>query len=285
MFASLAVGLLAAAQPSALNGAVLARACEGKDGWSDPAPPARIHGNTYYVGTCGISAILITGPRGHILIDGATDQASRFIAANVARLGFRMRDVKLILSSHEHIDHVGGLAALQRLSGASVVARNQAVPALTTGETQADDPQHGSLPRFPRVTIGRIVPHGGGVQLGPLRLTAYATPGHTSGSTTWTWHSCEGRRCLNIVYADSISAVSADGYRFSAHPAYVATFRESIARIADLPCDLLVTPHPSASNLFERFANGRLADPAACRDYAARATARLDARLAQEAGR
>jgi metallo-beta-lactamase class B len=282
--ASLAL-LLTALQPSALNGAVLARACEGKDGWSDPAPPARIHGNTYYVGTCGISAILITGPRGHILIDGATDQASRFIAANVARLGFRMRDVKLILSSHEHIDHVGGLAALQRLSGAEVVARNQAVAALTTGETQADDPQHGSLPRFPRLTIGRIVPHGGIVQIGPLRLTAYATPGHTSGSTSWTWRSCEGRSCLTIVYADSISAVSADGYRFSAHPAYIATFRESIARIAGLPCDLLVTPHPGASSLFERFASGRLTDPAACRDYAARATARLDARLAQEAGR
>ncbi len=79
--------------------------------------------------------------------------------------------------------------------------------------------------------------------------------------------------------------MSADGYRFSAHPAYVAVFRDSIARIAALPCDLLVTPHPDASNLFQRFASGRLVDRAACRDYAARGTARLDARLRQEAGR
>lgn len=283
MFASLAA-LLTLLQPSALDGAVLAQACEGKDGWNDPAPPAQIHGNTYYVGTCGISAILITGPRGHILIDGATDQASRAIAANVQRLGFRMRDVKLILSSHEHIDHVGGIAALQRLSGASVVARNPAVPALTSGVTQAGDPQHGSLPPFPRVTIGRLVGDGEVVRLGPLRLTAYATPGHTPGGTSWSWRSCDRRRCLNIVYADSISAVSADGYRFSAHPAYVVAFRESIARIAALPCDLLLTPHPSASNLFRRFATSRLTNPAACRDYAARGTARLDARLRQEAG-
>ncbi len=116
MFASLAA-LLTLLQPSALDGAVLARACEGKDGWSDPAPPARIHGNTYYVGTCGISAILITGPRGHILIDGATDQASRVIAANVQRLGFRMRDVKLILQqprAYRPCRRPRGAAAAQR---------------------------------------------------------------------------------------------------------------------------------------------------------------------------
>ncbi|HTU10226.1 MAG TPA: subclass B3 metallo-beta-lactamase [Allosphingosinicella sp.] len=283
MFASLVAVALQATTPT--DGAALARACEGKDGWSDPAPPARIFGNVYYVGTCGISAILITGPRGHILIDGATDQAARHIAANVARLGFRMRDVKLILASHEHIDHVGGLATLQRLSGATVAARGPAVPALTSGATQADDPQHGSLPRFPRVTVGRLVRDREIVRLGPLALTAHATPGHTPGGTSWTWRSCEGRRCLDIVYADSLSAVSADAYRFSAHPTYVATFRASLARVAALRCDLLITPHPSASTLFQRFAAGRLTDRAACRDYAARGTARLDARLREETGR
>lgn len=286
MFASLLVALQAAALHAAIpaDGAALARACEGRDGWNEPAPPARIFGNTYYVGTCGISAILITGPRGHVLIDGATDQASRSIAANIERLGFRMRDVKLILNSHEHIDHAGGIAALQRLSGAQVVVRNPAVPALTSGRTQTDDPQHGSLPPFPRTVIGRLVRDREVVRLGPLRLTAHATPGHAPGGTSWTWRSCEGRRCLDIVYADSLTAVSADGYRFSAHPAYLDAFRSSLVRVGDLRCDLLLTPHPGASSLFARFASGRLAEPGACRAYAGRATQILQTRLGAEAG-
>jgi metallo-beta-lactamase class B len=268
-----------------LTAAALASACEGRDGWSDPAPPARIHGNTYYVGTCGISAILIAGTRGHILIDGATAEAAPRIAANIARLGFRVRDVRIILSSHEHGDHAGGLAALQRLSGATIAARAAAVPALSSGRSQAEDPQYGSLEPLSPVRVGRTLRDGEVVRLGNLRLTAHATPGHSPGSTSWTWRSCQARTCVRVLYADSVSAVSADGYRFSDHPNYVADFRRSLALVASLPCDLILTPHPGASQTFERFAQGRPADPAACRGYAAQGAARLDERLRREAGR
>jgi len=283
LFASLALLVAAIQAPS--DAAALAQQCGGKDGWNDPAPPARIHGNTHYVGTCGISVILITGPRGHILIDGATAEAAPLIAANIEALGFRMRDVRLILSSHEHHDHAGGIASLQRLSGATVAALPAAWPALASGAPRADDPQHGSLRPFAGARIARTLRDGETVRLGTLRLTAHATPGHSPGSTSWSWRSCEARTCVAVVYADSVSAVSADSYRFSAHPAYVATFRRSLARIVALRCDLLLTPHPGASRLFDRFASGRLIDPAGCRDYAARGAARLDARLAQEVGR
>lgn len=272
------------AQPQT-DAATLVRACEGKDGWDDPAPPARIHGSTYYVGTCGISAILITGPRGHVLIDGGTERAAPLIAANVERLGYRMRDVRLILNSHEHHDHAGGIGALQRLSGAAVRVRAAARAAFASGRPQAGDPQFGVLEPFPRATVGRTLRDGEVVRVGPIRLTAHATPGHSPGSTSWRWRSCEGRVCHDIVYADSISAISAEGYRFTDHPVYVATFRRSLARIGALRCDLLLTPHPSASRLFERLASGRLTDAAACRDYAAGGVARLDARLAREGAR
>ncbi len=286
MFASLAALLLSAALPApAADGVALARACADHDGWSDPALPARIHGNTYYVGTCGISAILVTGPQGHILIDGATEAAAPLIAANIRRLGFRMRDVKLILSSHEHLDHAGGIAALQRLSGATVAINRAAQATFASGRPQADDPQYGSLTPFPAPRVGRLLRDGEIVRLGPLRLTMIATPGHSPGGTSWSWRSCAGRTCLDIVYADSVSAVSADGYRFTDHPAYVATLRRTLAQVGSLPCDLLLTPHPGASMLFERFASGRLADPAACRDYAARGTEGLAARLRRETGR
>jgi metallo-beta-lactamase class B len=286
LFASLAALLTAFVHPApAADLAALSRACEGHDGWSDPAPPARIYGNTYYVGTCGISAILVTSPRGHILIDGATAEAAPSIAANIARLGFRVRDVKLILSSHEHLDHAGGIAMLQRLSGATVAVRRAAIPALRSGRPQLGDPQFGALGSFPAMRIGRLLRDGEVVRLGPLRLTMHATPGHSPGSTSWTWRSCIGRACLNIVYADSVSAVSADNYRFSTNPSYIAAFRRSLARIAALPCNLLLTPHPGASMMFQRFASGRLTDPAACRNYAARGGERLDARLREEAAR
>lgn len=284
MFASVAALLIAAAPPPPTANA-LVRQCEGRDGWNDPAPPVHIHGGTYYVGTCGLSAILITGTRGHILIDGTTAEAAPQVAANIARLGFRLRDVRLILNSHEHLDHAGGIGVLQQLSGATVAALPAARAALTSGRPQADDPQFGSLGPYPAASVGRTLRDGETVRLGSLRLTAHATPGHSPGGTSWSWRSCEGQTCVAIVYADSVSAVSADGYRFSAHPEHVAVFRRSLARIGVLPCDLLLTPHPNASSLFERFANGRLIDPAGCRDYAARGSARLDARLQQEAAR
>ena len=120
--------------------------------------------------------------------------------------------------------------------------------------------------------------------VGPLELTVHATPGHAPGSTSWTWRSCQGRRCVNIVYADSVTAVSADSYRFSDHPKYVAAFRKSLNRIARLPCGLLITPHPAASNLIDRLeGKAPLIAPGQCRTYAANGAKALTERLTREA--
>jgi metallo-beta-lactamase class B len=266
------------------GGPELAAACAGHDGWSDPAPPAQIYANTYYVGTCGISAVLVTSPAGHILIDGATAEAAPQIIANIRRLGFDPRQVRYLLSSHEHLDHAGGLAELKRLTGARMVARAEARAALERGNTGPDDPQASTLRPFAPVRVDRTVREGGTVRLGPLLLTAHATPGHTIGSTSWTWRSCTARTtCTNIVYADSLTAVAPDGYRFSAHPELVALFQGSFLAVAGLDCDILVTPHPNASNLFERLARrAPLIDRDACRAYADGARRRLAQRLAQE---
>jgi metallo-beta-lactamase class B len=262
----------------------LARACEGRDGWSDPAPPARIFGNTYYVGTCGITALLITSPRGHILIDAATAEAAPGIAANIRRLGFDLRDVRYILTSHEHVDHVGGIAELKRRTGAQLLARAQGRPVLERGTPEPDDPQAGAIPPFAGVAVDRVVADGEIVRLGPLAVTVHATPGHTAGSTSWSWRSCEERNCRTMVYADSLTAVSRSGYRFSDHPQLIARFRTTFDRVAQIECDVLLTPHPSASNLFPRLA-GRapLGSRQACAAYAEGARRRLDERLSGEA--
>ena len=259
--------------------------CAGKDGWSDPAPPIRIFANVYDIGTCGITVLLVVGDRGSVVIDGATAAAPPSILANIRRLGLGPTDIKLLLSSHEHHDHAGGLRALRQATGARMVARAAARPVLESGVTAPRDPQRdGDRPSYPGVPVDRIVRDGETLVLGSLRLTALATPGHSPGGTSWTWRSCAGATCRTIVYADSVSAVSADGYRFTDHPAYVATLRHSLDRIARLPCDLLITPHPGASDLYPRLAGEKpLADRRGCARYAATGRSGLERRLEQEA--
>ena len=261
-----------------------AAACDGSDDWTKPAPPVRIHANTYDVGTCGITSILIVGDQGDILIDGGPEEAAELIADNIRRLGYRVEDIQFILHSHEHFDHVGGIAKLQRLSGATVVSSVPAKKVLETGTPSGDDPQSGTLKPFPPASVGRTIVDGQEVRLGNLMLTAIATPGHTPGALSWRWVSCDGGVCRTIVYADSLSPVSSPAYRFGDHPAYLAAYRASIAKLAVSPCEILITPHPSASHMPERFALGKpMLDENACRDYAAGLTKNLDDRLAKEA--
>ena len=267
------------------------RVCADDADWNEPATPLRIYGNTWYVGTCGIGALLVTSPQGHLLIDGATSQAGTQIVANIRALGFKPEDVRAILFTHEHSDHAGGLAELQRATGAPVLSRAPAVETLKRGASDRTDPQHLDLKPVPAVANVKSIADDETVTVGPLALHAIATPGHTAGGTSWTWRSCEGDACRQIVYADSLTAISDDSYRFSddaTHPGYLAAFRETLARVAALPCDILITPHPSASRLWARIgpgANEPLADKQACRAYAQGASDRLDGRLAEEAAR
>lgn len=274
--------------PNALtaSGTALASACAGRDGWSDAAPPARLYGNSYYVGTCGIAVLLVTSPEGHILIDGATAEAVPSILANIRSLGFDPRDVKLIVGSHEHVDHMGGFAALQAATGATIALREPARAVVASGRTDAADPQFGVIPDMIPVPVDRVLTDGEVVRLGPLALTARATPGHTSGGTSWTWQSCDGSLCAGIAYLDSMTAVSADSYRFTDHPERVAPFRDTFRRVRGWRCDILVTPHPGFSHLFERMSGAEpLVDRDACTRLSHAMAARLDARLAQEAAR
>lgn len=258
------------------------RACADWDDWDKTGPPFRVHGNTYYVGTCGITALLVVGDDGHVLIDGGTAAGAAAIAANIEALGFQLADVKLLLHSHEHFDHVGGLAELQRRTGARLLASAEAAPVLASGRESADDPQFGMHEPFPAARVdGPAIP-GETVRLGDLALMPLATPGHTPGALSWQWQSCDGEECRTIVYADSLSPISSDAYRFSDHPAYIADFREGLLRLASLDCAILLTPHPSASEMRKRLLAGSLTEEPRCEAYAAGIRSRLDARLAEE---
>jgi metallo-beta-lactamase class B len=269
-----------------------AAACAEDAGWDDPGPPFRIHGNTWYVGTCGIAAILITGDEGHVLIDSGTEKGAEVVVANIQRLGFKLDDVNLLLISHEHHDHAGGTALLQRLTGAELALSAEAATVIASGRPDPADPQFGLNPEMTPASLGTVLPDDGRVMLGKLALQAIPTPGHTLGATSWQWQSCAPAAtagaqadCRSIVYADSLSAYSNASYRYGDHPELVQAFRDGLDRVEAVQCSMLLTPHPSASAMHPRAARGLPADPAGCAAYARAKRTALDERLAEEAAR
>lgn len=271
--------------------AAVAGAQQWPASWTTAQRPLRIFGNVYYVGARGVSAILITSADGHVLLDAPMQENVPMVVANIKALGFRVEDVKLILNSHVHFDHAGGIAELQRLSGAIVAARAPSREVLTRGRLGPDDPQYGILPEIAAVRSVQTIAAGETLQVGPLALTAHGTAGHTPGGTSWTWRSCQDGHCLDVVYADSLTAASRNGFLFTrntAYPAVLTDFDASFSTIAALPCDILLTPHPDVSNLWQRIARrdqgeaDALNDRAACTRYAESARAALKARADRE---
>lgn len=265
--------------------------CSGCAAWSTPRAPFRLFGESWYVGPDGLSAVVVRTSEGLVLLDGTLPQSVDGMIDNFAAVGLDVRDVRYVLVSHAHYDHVGGVAAIQRLSGAEVVTTG-AAHELRHGNVESDDPQAGFGERamaFPPV-IGRIrtLEDGASVVLGDTTFTAHSTPGHTPGGTTWTWSACEAESCANMVYADSLNAVSAPEFRFTGSAA-ADELRASIAKVRALPCDVLVPVHPSFGRLFaeatraQRTGSEAFRDRRACVRYANDAEARLDARLAEEA--
>nr|ACS83721.1 Amo1 [uncultured bacterium AOAmox1] len=256
--------------------------------WSAPQQPFAIYGNTHYVGTAGISAILLTSPQGHILLDGTTGKGASVVAANIQALGYRLKDVKYILGSHSHEDHAGGIAALQKLTGAQVLVGAANVASMRSGVSPSTDPQFGSLSNFAGAAKVRGVADGEVVKLGPLVVTAHSTPGHTAGGTSWSWQSCEAGQCRNVVYVDSVTAVSADGYRFSDHPELVAQFRNTFSIVEGLSCEVAIAAHPEFNDLWGRQqraaqeGSAAYVDSKGCRIIAEAGRKRLETRLASE---
>lgn len=254
--------------------------------WNTPQEPFALSADSYYVGTRGLSSVLIASKDGHILIDGATAEAAPLIAANVRKLGFKVEDIRIILNSHEHMDHAGGISELQRLSGAEVKATPAAAPVLRSGQASRSDPQYGSVTAMAPVSRVTVVRDGETVKLGPLAVTLHATPGHTQGGSTWTWRSIAASKIVDMVYADSLTAIGAGAFRYSGDPAYPTARRDierSIAIVAALPCDVLVSAHPEAGGLWQRHAAGALVDKGACSAYADKGRAWLAKTLAAEA--
>lgn len=284
LFSVMASILLAQDRPSS---------CKDCPAWNVAQKPFKVYGNTYYVGTRGLASVLITSPAGHVLIDGALPESVPQIAANIRSLGFHVEDIRLILNSHVHFDHAGGIAELQKLSGARVAASPWTADVMKKGVVPRDDPQFGVIIPIARVDRVDVFRDGQTESVGDVKVAAHPTPGHTPGGTSWTWQSCENSRCLNLVYADSLTPVSADGFLFTSNKVYahaLQDFERGFAFLDSTPCDILITPHPDFSRLWQRLEQRKsnpdaMIDRAACRVLADESRERLRKRLAVERGK
>jgi metallo-beta-lactamase class B len=218
------------------------------------AEPFRIAGNLYFVGANDVSSFLITGPAGHVLIDGGYPGTASMIMASIARLGFDIQDVKILLNSEPHYDHAGGLAELQNASGAEIWASERSADVIASG----GDDDSIILPlrllvwiriiRYPPARVDHRFTDGEKIRVGPTELTAHVTPGHTRGCTTWSFPVHEGDRVLNVVSACSLIMLGGSRY-----PEQQADFERTFRVLRSLPVDIWVTAHGRDWGRYRKF--------------------------------
>ena len=261
-----------------------AAACEAWDDWEKPAPPFHIHGGTYHVGTCGISAILITSPEGHLVIDSGTERGGELVAANIEALGFSLGDVRYLTHTQEHGDHVGGIAYLKSRTGARMVASKRAQSVFETGIINTDDPQYELHDPMATLSVDKLVLDGEALMLGNKRIVAHLTPGHSPGAISWRWEECQEDRCHSLVFTDGMGPFSADGYRWTDHPEYLTAYRASVTWLETVDVDICLAAHPSQMRLIKRIQAGTLIDPDQCSRNGASIQERIDIILEEERG-
>jgi metallo-beta-lactamase class B len=231
-----------------------------KIGGQGPADPFRIAGNLYYVGATDAAAFLITGPDGHIVIDGGYPTTAPLIMASIATLGFDIGDVKVLLNSEPHPDHAGGLGVLQQASGAAIWASDASAYTLESG----GDDRDAFMPLrlltwmgivgYPAMRVDHRFKDGYIIRLGPLALTAHITGGHTRGCTSWSFTVHDGDRPLNVVSACDLGRL-----QFMQYPGQTADLERSFAVLRSLPVDIWVTCHARWWGRYRKYVESKTA--------------------------
>jgi metallo-beta-lactamase class B len=255
----------------ASSAAANAQKTETERSWNQPVAPFKIIDNIYYVGASDITSYLITTPKGHILIDSGFPETVAQVTANIAKLGFQLADVKIILNSHAHYDHAGGIAELKRLTKAKVFVSDGDAPLFRSGGL--GDPNYDDKYPFEAIIPDGTFRDGKQIKLGGVSLRANITAGHTPGCTTWTTTAKEQKVKYNVAF---ICSTSAPGYRLIDNPKYpniVADYQATFARLKKMPVDIFLASHGNAFDLLEKVAKlnqggpNPFIDPAGYRAY------------------
>lgn len=243
--------------------------------WNQPTKPFQLIGNIHYVGTYGLASYLVTTPQGHVLIDTGLPEANPQIKANIAKLGFKVADIKYLLNTHAHLDHTGGLAELKQETGAQLVAGERDKPLLEGGYYPGQESTKEL--NFPPVKVDRTVKDGDTVTLGGATLTAHATPGHSPGCTSWSLNVKDGDSTRSVlIFCSGTVALNRLVGAAATHPGIVDDYRRTFAWARGYKTDVFLAPHPEMYGMQgkrEKIAAGTLnpfVDPAAFNAYAAR---------------
>jgi metallo-beta-lactamase class B len=232
------------------------------DSWKTPVDPFRIVDGLYYVGASGVSSFLLPTPEGHVLLDSGFEDTVPLILTNIVRLGFDWRQIKLLLASHAHVDHTGGHARMQELTGATILMSAADAELLASGGKGDFSPFPGDLLSYRPANAGRLVADGERVTLGGRTLTALLTPGHTRGATTWATRLTHDGRSLEVVFFSSLTLVEGTRLRDNAvFPDIVAAYAGSITKLRALPCDVFLAPHGGAFGMADKVARLRRGEP------------------------
>jgi metallo-beta-lactamase class B len=218
--------------------------------WSQPQEPFRVVGPIHYVGTEGIAVYLIKTSRGLILLDGGLEQAVPIVERNIAKLGFRLQDVQIILETHAHWDHVAGLAALKRDTGARLLASPGDRLALESGIPPSDTEY--DVGKFPAVKVDAVLHDGEAVRLGDVAMTPLLTPGHTPGCTSWAMTVKENGRPLDVVFPCSLTVAGNVLVGNKGYPGIVADFRRTFARMRGVKADVVLPAHAEFADVIGR---------------------------------
>jgi metallo-beta-lactamase class B len=266
---------------------VAACAAEGHD--NDPFPPYRIAGNVYYTGASDIACFLVATPEGHILINSGYESTPALIRASMAKLGFRITDVKILLNSQAHFDHVAGMRELQRLTGGAKIYSSAREAAVLESGGQADT-RFGREHTYPAVKVDHVVRDLETVTLGGATLIAHMTPGHSIGCTTWTMRITDAGQVYNVVIVGGTSLNP--GVELVRHPNYPGIaddFAHTFQVLRALPCDIFLGAHGGYYGMQEKYARRQAGaatnpfiDPAGYRRYVDQAQQAFEEQLARE---
>lgn len=257
--------------------------------WSKPIRPYRVVGNVYYVGSEGLSAWLISTSEGHVLLDsGPSPAGAKLIEGNIQALGFKLSDVKILINTHAHFDHAGGLAQLKADTGAKVWASRPDEPALEKGQHFGDNAN--GLTPFAPVKVDKAFGDGQKLKLGETTLIAHLTPGHTIGCTTWTTQVVDRDRPLNVTFNCSTSVADNVLVGNKTYKTIVADYRATFATLKALPTDVMLPSHEEQGNLLakrKKMLSGDInafVDPGELARYATTSEEAFDKELARQQG-
>ncbi len=258
-------------------------------GWTAPNKPYRVVGNIYYVGSETLSAWLITSSAGHVLLDpGMSAEGAKLVECNIVSLGFKLADVKILINTHAHFDHAGGLAQVKADTGAKVWASRLDEPALEQGRHFGDN-DNGLTP-FPAVKVDKAFGDGTKLKLGETTLVAHLTPGHTVGCTSWTTTVTEKARPLNVTFTCSLSVAGNVLVGNKTHRSIVADYRSTFAKLRTIPTDVMLPAHEEQGDLLAkrqkmlRGDNNAFIDPTELGRFVAASEAAFNKELARQQG-